>query len=64
MTSSSFYSVLVANGPPGWDGDRNHGISGIGIGQTSRERERAQRLVCQEMPLGFTSFVSACCYLQ
>lgn len=39
MTSSSFYLVLVVNGPPGWDGDKNHGISGIGIGRTSRERE-------------------------
>lgn len=43
MPSSSFYSVLVANGPPGWGGDRNHGVSGTGIRQTSRERERELR---------------------
>lgn len=46
MTSSPFYSVLVTNGPPGWGRDRNHGVSGTGIGQPSRER--AQRLICQE----------------
>lgn len=61
MTSSSFYFELVANGPPGWSGDRNHGAFGTGVGQTSRESSEARQ---SRGALGFTSFVSACCYLQ
>lgn len=55
------YSVVVVDGVLDWGGEGNHGASGEEMGQASRESSEAQ---LSRGALGFTSFVSACCFLQ